>query len=95
MMTSICKSCRVAFSIARNHATSDIENATMGATTLQRTGLKALACKVLQRNQGSNSPATSQKSDCNFSAEIDQPAATTAADEIFLKLCKGYPNIIW
>lgn len=58
----------------------------MGATALHPTGLKALACKVLQRNQGRNSAATSKKSQSNVSSEIDPPAATsTTAAEI----CRG------
>lgn len=58
----------------------------MGATTLQSTSLKVLACNVLRRNQGRNSAATSQKSECHFSAEIDPPPATSAnAAEI----CRG------
>lgn len=68
-MTPTRKSCTVAFPKECNYATSLSAQATNRATVPQPTGLKALATKVLTRNQQCNRGATSTKTACNFPPE--------------------------
>jgi len=92
MTTSTYESCGVALSRKRNSATFTPPGATRTATTPQQTDLKALASKVLQRNQGRNSTATNQKADRNFSVEIASPDAPPAT-EVVPKVCLGCPRV--
>lgn len=68
-MTPPRKSCVVAFPKECNYATFPSVNATGCATVPQPSNLKALAAKVLTRNQQCNRDATSTKHQCNFSPE--------------------------
>lgn len=68
-MSTMRKSCGVAFPKGCNNATSPSTNATSHATGMQPTSLKALAAKVLIRNQQRNRDATGTKQPCNFSPE--------------------------
>lgn len=65
------KSCLVAFPKECNYATSAHQHATTSATATQPTSLKALAGKVLARNQRCNQDATWAQQGCNFSPEND------------------------
>ena len=50
------------------HATFKDQNATGGATMSATTDLKALARKVLERNNQCNTTATTAQKECNFNA---------------------------
>lgn len=63
------KSCAVALPRERNCATEGQSCATDSATGSQPVGLKALANKVLQRNQARNQSATKPENARNFSSE--------------------------
>ncbi|WP_459946302.1 hypothetical protein [Desulfocastanea catecholica] len=76
MNSPLKKSCAVALPRERNSATFTQKTATAGATNTQPTGLKALACRVLERNKERNSPATTPKTDRNFSPATKAVAAT-------------------
>lgn len=65
-MTPTRKSCVVAFPKECNCATFPLTNATINATAPQPISLKALAAKVLARNQPCNRDATNTKQPCNF-----------------------------
>lgn len=65
------KSCVVAFPKECNYATSALQHATTSATATQPTSLKALAGKVLARNQRCNQDATGAQQGCNFSPDND------------------------
>ena len=92
MRTSTYESCGVAFPRERTSATFTPPGATGTATPRQHTDLKALAIKVLQRNQGRNSTATTQKSDRNLSVEIARPDSTPAT-EVVPEVCRGCPRV--
>lgn len=81
MLSSLKKSCGVAFPIECNSATSDTNNATTTATTVQPTGLKALASKVLERNNLCNVPATTEKTACNFLTATNRFVETFVTSE--------------
>lgn len=65
------KSCVVAFPKECNCATSAHQHATTSATATQPTSLKALAGRVLARNQRCNQDATLSQPACNFPPEYD------------------------
>lgn len=61
---------RVASPYVAQHATVSSKDATTSATLPATMGLKALAYKILQRNELCNINATSPKDKCNFPCEI-------------------------
>lgn len=63
------KSCAVAFPMQRNSATFPHETATSSATATQQSSIKALAARVLKRNQQRNQPATTPGINRNFPPE--------------------------
>lgn len=67
-MTATAQSCTVAAPRGRNHATYLQNDATGSATTPKPTSLKALAAKVLRRNQERNQDATMAEKGTQLSA---------------------------
>lgn len=92
MSTSTYESCKVAYSRKRNSATFTPPGATGTATTPHQTDLKSLASRVLQRNQGRNSTATTQKADRNFSVDTARPDATPVT-EVVPDVCRECPRV--
>ncbi len=68
-MSDHLDSCTVASLRECNRATGGTPRATGHATDTQPQGLKALASKVLARNQPRNPDATRSENPCNFSAQ--------------------------
>lgn len=71
-MNNLGKGCTVAPPGGCNHATDGGVHATKHVTDLQPQGIKALARKVLARNQGCNQDATEPEKACNLPGEKRQ-----------------------
>jgi hypothetical protein len=65
-MSDFVKSCTVAPPMQCNRATGEHNNATVHATAMQPSSIKALAAKVLSRNQACNNNATEAETACNY-----------------------------
>ncbi len=81
------ESCAVALPRERNRATERVSSATDSATSAQLTSLKALANKVLARNQARNQSATEPEKTRNFSTQkecqkLRMVAAMDEADSV-------------
>ncbi len=83
------KSCAVAHPMQRNSATFSQKGATMTATTLQPTPLKALANRILDRNQRRNPSATEVEKHRNLSPKIHPQKLRSFSGKILPEWCSN------